>query len=194
MDDHMDEQAVTSSPEPPAAAAARDYAELGERVAAVLRAAEEAAEEIQEEALRKADALRRRGETEARAQVENERAKAAADAGRLRKAAVADAEAIRDTAQAAAGRIAQEGQRRLGELREDGRALEGRFESAVDDLHDLIAQLEAVVRNAAQRPEVTVEPEDADTDPGRALEDDLWPRSEDAERPVDLPNRQTPPV
>lgn len=187
------EQTGTPSPEAPSAAA-RDYAEIGEQVAAVLRAAEEAAEEIQGDALRKADAVRRRAETEARAQVENERAKAAADAGRLRNAAVADAESIRDTAQAAAGRIAQEGQRRLGELREDARALEGRFESAVDDLHDLIAQFEAVVRNAAQRPEVTVEPAEADMDPGRALEDDLWPGSEDAERPAGVSNTPTPPV
>jgi DNA anti-recombination protein RmuC len=172
----------------PHSAVAREYAELGERVAGVLRAAEEAAEAIKEEAREKADAMRRRAETEARAKVEDEHAKAAADAGRLREAAVADAETIRDAAQAAAGRIAQEGQRRLGALREDARALEGRFESAVDDLHDLIAQLESVVRNAVQRPAVTVEPATDDTDPGRALEEDLWPRGEDAEQPADTTN------
>ena len=192
MDEH-DEQTTPPPPDAPSVSA-RDYAEIGEQVAAVLHAAEEAAEEIKNDALRKADALRRRAETEARAQVENERSKAAADAGRLRTAAVADAETIRDTAQAAAGRIAQEGQRRLGELREDARALEGRFESAVDDLHDLIVQLEDVVRNAAQRPEVTVEPTHADADPGRALEDDLWPGGEDAERSAGVGNPATPPV
>ena len=191
MDDR-EETAEAPFPEVTAAVAARDYAELGERVASVLQAAEEAADEIEAEALRKADALRRRTETEARAEVENERAKAAAEAGRLRTAAVADAEAIRDAAQTAAGRIAQEGQRRLGELREDARALEGRFESAVDDLHDLIAQLEAVVRNAAHRPEVVVQPE-ADTDPGRALEDDLRPRTEDAEASADVSNGHSTP-
>jgi hypothetical protein len=182
MEPRLDEEAGRFPDSPPAAA--REYAELGERVAGVLRAAEEAAQGIQEDARRKADGVRRRAETEARAQVENERAKAAADA-----------ESIRDAAQAAAGRIAQEGQRRLGELREAGRALEGRFESAVDDLHDLIVQLEAVVHEAAHRSEVTVEAEDADTDPGRALEHDLWPRGEGAERPADAANvHQTRPV
>lgn len=171
----------------PHSAVAREYAELGERVAGVLRAAEEAAEAIEAEAHEKADALRRRAEVEARATVEDERVKAAADAGRLRQAAVADAETIRDAAQAAAGRIAQEGQRRLGALREDARALEGRFESAVDDLHDLIAQLESVVRDAVHRTPVTADPEQ-DTDPGRALEEDLWPRGEDAEQPADTTN------
>jgi DNA repair exonuclease SbcCD ATPase subunit len=191
MEPRLDEESECFPDSP--SAAAREYAELGERVAGVLRAAEEAADEIQEEAHRKVDALRRRAETEARAQVENERAKAAADAGRLRNAAVADAESIRDAAQAAAGRIAQEGQRRLGALREDARALEGRFESAVDDLHDLIAQLEAVVRNAAERPMVVVEESDADTDPGRAIEDDLWPRGEAAEPAEDTSDAHTRP-
>ena len=188
--DRSDEASFSDSPP----SAAREYAELGERVAGVLRAAEEAAEEIQEEARRKADALRRRAETEARAQAEDERSKAAADAGRLRNAAVADAESIRDAAQAAARRIAQEGQRTLGALREDARALEGRFESAVDDLHDLIAQLESVVQDVARRPEVTAEPEVGDTDPGPALEDDLRPRGDAAEVPADASNLRTPPA
>ena len=184
----MDEREETGISEAPAGAGGRDYAELGERVAAVLAAAETAAEEIQADALRKADALRRRTETEARAEAEDERAKAVAEASRLRRAAVADAEAVRDAAQAAAGRIAQEGQRRLGELRTEARALEGKFESAVDDLHDLIAQLEAVVRNAAGRAEHS-EPE-ADTDPGRELEADLRPAAAFAEPAADPPNGQ----
>src|SRR5262245_17534798 len=181
----MDETPETAATDAPAG---RDYAELGERVAAVLAAAESAAEEIQADATRKADALRRRAETEARAEAEDERAKAVAEASKLRRAAIADAEAIRDAAQAAAGRVAQEGQRRLGDLRTEARALEGKFEAAVDDLHDLIAQLEAVVRNAAGRSEPS-EPE-ADTDPGRELEADLRPAAAFAEASADAPNGQ----
>ncbi len=188
MADHLDEREETDVSESPEAPVGRDYAELGSRVAAVLAAAESAAEEIQAEATRKADALRRRAETEARAEAEDERAKAVAEASKLRRAAIADAEAVRDAAQAAAGRVASEGQRRLGELRTEARALEGKFESAVDDLHELIAQLEAVVRNAAGRPERS-EP-DADTDPGRELEADLRPAGAFAESVPDAPNGQ----
>ncbi len=187
MADHLDEREETGVAEAPEAPVGRDYAELGSRVAAVLAAAESAAEEIQAEATRKADALRRRAETEARAEAEEERAKAVAEASRLRRAAVADAEAVRDAAQAAAGRVASEGQRRLGELRTEARALEGKFEAAVDDLHELIAQLEAVVRNAAGRPE-RAEPE-ADTDPGRELEADLRPAAAVADPPNGHPSQ-----
>jgi len=88
-------------------------------------------------------------------------------------AAQADAAAIREATRAAARRIAEEGQRRLGELRRDARALEGRFESAVDDLRDLVVQLESVVQNAVQHegPERNGAP--------AALADDLRPSARD---------------
>jgi hypothetical protein len=190
----VDDRAESEITEAPEAPPARDYAELGERVAAVLRAAEEAAQELHDEAVREAEALRRRAERESRAQAEEERSRASGDAERLRAAALADAEAIRDTAQAAAGRIAQEGQRRLGELRTEARTLERRFESTVDDLHDLIAQLDSVVRGAGQRSHGDVSAaagparaEEADTDAEleaaaeHALAEDLRPRRSEPE-------------
>lgn len=191
---------------------ARDYAELGDRVASVLNAAEEAATSIRAEAESEAESVRREAAESARAAAEDERSRAAEEAARLVSSALSDAQAIRDAARAAASRIAEEGQRRLGELRDDARRLEGRFERAVDDLHDLIAPLDAVVQGAVDRPEgaatrrvgdapatpvlsVVAQPDtppEADVDPGTALADDLWPRAtgqEDARpaapRPLD---------
>jgi vacuolar-type H+-ATPase subunit H len=143
---------------PGAAAPPRDYTEVGERVAAVLNAAEEAASRI------RADA-----ETEARGIVDERREAAELEVKRLLNDAKADAEAIRDAAEAAARRIAEVGQQRFESLRLEARALEGRFETAVDDLRDLTAQLEDVVVGAAHRENPVSEND---------LSQDLWPETE----------------
>jgi vacuolar-type H+-ATPase subunit H len=153
------------------------FADLGEHVASILSAAEQAADQIRADAEREAEQLRTDAAEAARSHHESTRARATDEAERLVSAATADARAIRDTARAAATRIAEEGQRRLQELRTDARALEGRFESAVDELHDLIAQLDDVVQGAVRRPEtspLTVVESPADAEPDE-LERDLWP-------------------
>ena len=163
---HTDDATPTDEPD-------RGFAEVGERVASILTAAESAAAEIRGEAERHAEALHRDADAAVKAQTSEARERAVAEADRLVSAAQADAAAIRDATRAAARRIAEEGQRRLGELRRDARALEGRFESAVDDLRDLVAQLESVVQNAVQHeaPERNGAPAD--------LADDLRPGARD---------------
>ena len=174
----------------------RDYADLGERVAAVLNAAEEAAAAIRAEAESEAEAVRSEAAAAAQGSAEEERRLGAEEADRLVSSAIEDAGAIREAAHAAASRVAEEGRRRLGELRDDARRLEGRFERAVDDLNDLIAQLDAVVQGAVERPErhetsaadappaapilsVVADPDtppDADLEPEAELARDLRPR------------------
>jgi vacuolar-type H+-ATPase subunit H len=158
----------------------RGFAEVGERVASILTAAESAAAEIRGEAERHAEALRRDADAEVKAKTSEARERAVSEADRLVSAAEADAAAIRDATRAAARRIAEEGQRRLGELRRDARALEGRFESAVDDLRDLVAQLESVVQNAVQHEEPQRNGAAAD------LAEDLRPAARD-DAPVAAP-------
>lgn len=192
----------------PATEPARDYADLGDRVTAVLNAAEEAAAAIRADAASEAEAVRSSAASDARATAEEERRAAAEEAERLVASALADAGAIRDAARAAARRIADEGQRRLGELRDDARRLEGRFERAVDDLNDLMVQLDDVVQGAIERPEsaaatassdgtaapvlsVVADPDtppEADLDPEAELADDLWPRPAEEAPPQQLPS------
>jgi hypothetical protein len=175
----------------------RDYAGLGERVTAVLNAAEEAAAAIRAEAASEAEAVRSQAAAAGQGSAEEERRLGAEEAERLVSSAIADAAAIREAAHAAASRVAEEGRRRLGELRDDARRLEGRFERAVDDLNDLIGQLDAVVQGAVERPEhpatsaadappgapilsVVADPDtppEADLEPEAELARDLRPRA-----------------
>jgi len=157
----------------------RGYADLGEHVASILTAAEEAAEQIRADASREAEELRLASREESRTHLDSERRRATDEAERLRSAAVADARAIRDTARAAARRIAEEGQRRLHELRTDARALEGRFETAVEQLHDLIAQLDDVVQGSIDRSDDRTERDRRAPAPVEAEKPvaDLWPRA-----------------
>jgi seryl-tRNA synthetase len=165
---------------------ARDYADLGEHVASILTAAEEAAEQIRADATREAEELRASSREESRSHIEAERRRATDEAQRLVSSAAADARAIRDTARAAARRITEEGQRRLHELRTDARALEGRFETAVEQLNDLMAQLDDLVQDSigrpdeqrdAERPEPAAERRDEAEDTEDTPVADLWPRA-----------------
>lgn len=165
----------------------RDYADLGEHVASILTAAEQAAEQIRSDATREADDLRQSSREESRSHLDSERRRASDEAERLVSAAVADARAIRETARAAARRITEEGQRRLDELRTDARALEGRFETAVEQLNDLMAQLDDAVQGSIGRPGERRDddrPEPRAAEPRDETEDtedtpvaDLWPRA-----------------
>ena len=195
MDERFDnEQPATAAP---AAPSAREYADVGDRVAGILNAAEEAAKQIREDAERAAERTRRQAEREAQEYADARRRRADEDVDGRMAGAAADAEAIRDTAHAAAQRIADEGHRRLEELRTDARALEARFGSTVDDLRDLITQLEHVGLDAAHRPSDRSEadgpsgaaPEPADeADLDEAdLSNALWPTSEREEAEAPLP-------
>ena len=173
------------APEP--AASPRDYTDVGGHIAAILNAAEQAAEDLRAEAAREATVLRREAELEIEGQTSDSRRRAEEEAERLVASAAADARAIRDTATAASARIADEGARRLEELRLEARALESRFERVVDDLRNLIAQLEPVLVGAAERPgaEGDARPRLA---PTPDLQDDLRPRPTDvSDEPAPAP-------
>jgi hypothetical protein len=99
-------------------------------------------------------------------------------------AAREDAEKIRQTARAAARRVAEEGHRRLEELRGEARSLERRFESAIDELWNLITQLEDVVPAAIRRPgERSGEAERSQRAEEAGLAEALRPGSERGEAP-----------
>jgi seryl-tRNA synthetase len=174
MDEHLDTAATTDAPE------RHDYADFGERVAGILNAAETAAAEIRSEAERVAEELRRRAADEAEAYAGTRRSEADAEADRLVAQASADAAAVRDAVYAAAQRISDEGTRTLEALRTEARALENRFETAVDDLRGLIGQLENVVLDAGSRAHEP-EPVGAWDEPAPAEQDEAEPPGLDEE-------------
>lgn len=167
MEEERTDNAASETASPP-----RDYTDVGDRVAAILNAAEEAASGIRTDASRQAERLRADAETEANALLQERRREADLEAERVLSSATEDAEALRTAAEAATRRIAEVGQQKLEGLRAEARALEGRFEAAVDDLRDLTAQLEDVVVGVVRRD---------DAHPGRQLTEDLWPAAELAE-------------
>lgn len=129
----------------------QDYADFGGRIAAILSAAETAAAEIRADAEQAAEEVRRRTAAEADAYATERRREADEEAGRIVARAANDAAAAREAVYAAARRIGEEGAQSLEQLRTEARALEGRFETAVDNLRGLISQLEDVVVDAGAR-------------------------------------------
>jgi hypothetical protein len=154
MVDERIDNAGSSAPRP----TIRDYADVGDRVAAILNAAEEAAMKIRADAERVAETTRRDADRETERYAHERRRQADGELERLVAGAAADAETIRATARYAAERIGEEGHRRLEELRGEARVLERRFESAVDGLRDLIAELQEAVLNAAEPRETSERP------------------------------------
>lgn len=188
------------------------YAEVGERIAAILNAAEASAEQIRTHARDEAaDILRHAHETAAERMADltreperlRDEAKAHADATRaaadeyaagtratadahareLVDTAEREADALREAAQADVRRIDEEGRRRQRELTDQIRALHGVREQAVQSVQAATSGL----RDAAQRLESQVLPH-VDADGDGALE-------RDAARPWSrLFKRETPPV
>jgi hypothetical protein len=178
------EERTDTAASPAPAPSVRDYADVGDRVSAVLKAAEEAATQIRADAERAAEATRREAEREAERYAGDRRRDADGEIDRAVAAARADAEKIRETARAAARRVAEEGHSRLEELRGEARALERRFESAIDDLWNLITQLEAVVPAPTRREgERSGEGERSQPAEEAGLAEALRPGSERAEAP-----------
>ena len=133
----MDERIDKPASEILSASRAGAHDGLGERVASVLNAVEQTAERIRADAVRAAN---EKAGAEPRSYAEERRRRGAA--------ALTDPSAMGDTARAAARRFAGQGQRRLVELRDDVRALERRFEAAIDELGELVSQLDDVVLSA----------------------------------------------
>ena len=132
------------------------YEDLGERVAGVLAAAEEAATRIHDEAQTEAERLRRQADEYAkdvRAAVESyakEQRREAEERARATVAAAdAEARAMREAAQALAARLEEEARRGTLKLREDTRALEDRRQRALDDLREIAATLQDLVAGGA---------------------------------------------
>jgi hypothetical protein len=158
--------------------------DVGDRVSAILNAAEEAARQIRADAERAAEATRREAEREAERYAGERRSEVDGEGERVLAGARADAEKMRETAHAAAQRVTEEGRRRLEELREEARTLGRRFESAIDELRDLVTQLEDVAPTASRRPgEEGREPEQSHPAGGADLTGALRPASGRAESP-----------
>jgi len=148
-----------------------DHAETGTRVAAVLNAAEEAAETIREEARRHADDMLRQAKADAAARVEEltreaERIRTEADdyakdiraavdsygtqarreaeeeARKLLAEAEDQARAVREAAQEMANQIEEDARRRHESLIREAKSLEERRQRVLDGLRDLAAQLQ----------------------------------------------------
>jgi DNA repair protein SbcC/Rad50 len=130
------------------------YEDLGARVAGVLAAAEQAAAQIQTEAEGEAERLRREADEYAkdvRAAVEayakTQRREAEEQARQAIADADAEARAMREAAQSMAARLEEEARRGTLKLREDTRALEDRRQRALDELREIAATLQDLVRS-----------------------------------------------
>ena len=161
--------------------AAGGYADIGERVAGLLRAAEGAAEQIRDEARIESDRLlaaaRIDAETvrqEAAAFGENTRAAVEAYASQRRREADEEAQnklaesenharAVRDAADAVARQIEDAARDRAQRLIDESKAADERLRKALVVLRRMTADLEAVV----EAPEAAA--------PAESLADALWP-------------------
>lgn len=146
------------------------YGELGETIAGVLRAAEEAAEQIRADARTQAVAIVERAQEDASARIQEltraaertrsdaedyandirsavegyaskQRREAEEEASAIVAAAEEEARAVREAAQEMGGQIEGEARRRHSELRDEIRSLEDRRERVLDGLRELAAQL-----------------------------------------------------
>ena len=154
--DHPAAQAASSS-------GSRGYAEIGERVAGVLSAAEAAADEIRAGARQDAEELLRVAKGEAdqvhrdaaayerdtRSAVDSYATNRRREAEQQVQRQLADAEgqtrATREAAEEMARRIEEEARLRGQTLREESKAVEERLKKALSGLHRMTAQLEELV-------------------------------------------------
>jgi hypothetical protein len=190
------------SPKQEGPATTRAYAEFGDRVAAVLQAAEETAEQIQseaktaaeqmtreaeqasrsmlEEAKREAQRVRVEADTEARNTREavesyatNHRREAEEKAAKTLAESDAQARAAREAAEAMAQRI-EEGARSLEEeVREQERMIRGRMQRYLAALRDVSSQIEEVLGETERAEPALVEA----LDPQRATQEQATQKS-----------------
>jgi hypothetical protein len=119
-----------------------DVTQLGDRVAAVLRAAEEAAEQIRTDAQAAAEQVTRQAEHEAKARLEESRREAV----RVLSDAETQARASREAAEAMVQRIQESARSLEEEVREQERMIRGRMQRYLAGLRDASGQIEAVLR------------------------------------------------
>jgi flagellar biosynthesis GTPase FlhF len=147
-----------NEPDPPH----QPYVDVGERIASVLHAAEQAAEQIRTDARREAEELtagarQARDEADEYAQdvrsgvdgyANQHRREAEEEARQMLATAEAEAKALREAAQDMARQLEDEGRRRREELRDETRHLEERRKRALEDIREIAAQLEDVIGSA----------------------------------------------
>jgi hypothetical protein len=166
--------------------ASRDYAEFGDRVAAVLQAAEEAAEQIRADAKAAAEQMTLQAEQEANTRLEeasreaervrteahaeskntreaveiyatNHRREAEERAAKLVTDAESQARASREAAEAMAQRIEESARGLEEEAREQERIIRGRMQRYLAALRDVSRQIEEVLSEPARSGETLVE-------------------------------------
>jgi cell division septum initiation protein DivIVA len=153
---------LSPSPTSPAQAAG-GYAEIGERVAGVLRAAETAAEQIRADAQAQADDLLRAAQAEAErvrnqargyendtrdavdAYATEQRRIAEEQIGKQLSDSEAQARATREAAEEMARRIEEDARLRGDALREESRAVEERLKKVQAGMRRMTAQLEELL-------------------------------------------------
>lgn len=189
-----DETEVKSSKQE--AAATRGYTEFGDRVAAVLQAAEEAAEQIRSDAQTAAEQMTRQAEQvsksllgEAKSEAQRVRVEADTEAKNTREAvesyatnhrreaeekaaktlseADAQARAAREAAEAMAQRIEESARSLEEEVREQDRMVRGRMQRYLAALRDVSSQIEEVLGETERGEPELVEA----LDPERAKEE-----------------------
>ena len=128
------------------------YDEFGDRVAGVLAAAEQAAEQIRKDAELEIERLREEADQYALdvrnavdSYAQKHRREAEAEIRDMLESAQAEARAMREAAQAMAGQLQEEARRAREGLSNDTRALEDRRTRALDDLRDIAATLQDLV-------------------------------------------------
>ena len=173
-EDVSEQSEVRGMRSPQAVSPARAYTDIGERVAGVLRAAEEAAEQIKADARDEASDLRREAEDEAEARSreaadESEHLRTAAEryatdtrgavdsyatqhrreaeeeAARTLAEAETQARATREAAEQMAKRIEAEGRTRQQTLFEESRSVEARLQRALAGFRHMTTQLEELL-------------------------------------------------
>jgi hypothetical protein len=120
---------------------APDVTQLGDRVAAVLRAAEEAAEQIRTDAQAAAERITRQADHEAKARLDESRREAV----RVLSDAETQARASREAAEAMVQRIQESARSLEEEVREQERMIRGRMQRYLAGLRDVSGQIEAVL-------------------------------------------------
>jgi hypothetical protein len=168
------EESEVKSPEQETPAASRDFSQLGDRVAAVLQAAEEAAEQIRTDATTAAEQMTREAKQEStsllesakneaqRVRVEadreakntreavesyatNHRREAEERAAKMLSEAESQARASREAAEAMAKQIEERAHTLGEEVREQERMIRGRMQRYLAALRDVSAQIEEVI-------------------------------------------------
>lgn len=133
------------SPSGDPATPARSYADIGERVAGVLHAAEEAATQIKSEARTEADVYVRDTREAVNSYASQRRRQAEEDAQRTLAEAEAQARATRQAAEQMAKQIEETATRRQDALHQESRSVEARLQRALSGFRQMTERLEELL-------------------------------------------------